>query len=211
MTTIERIPCGNGNCFIIDNGENAILVDTSLALFKDKILQACGNKNVVLIVLTHGHVDHIQNAAFLAKELNAPIAMHQADCPLILDKYAETLLAHTNFGRNVLKVSLKSMEQENVEPFEPNIYLKEGDTFKQYGIPATVIELPGHTKGSIGIKVDNSDIFIGDALMNIFFPTKAPIYGNREIMEQSAKKITSLGKLKVHFGHGKSLSNRKWR
>ena len=36
-----------------------------------------------LLILTHGHIDHAQNAAFLSKELNIPIAMHKDDVDLI--------------------------------------------------------------------------------------------------------------------------------
>jgi len=74
MSNIERIQCGSGNCYLVYEGNNAILVDTSRARYRNKILQTCKKKKVNLIVLTHGHVDHIQNAMYLANELNAPIA-----------------------------------------------------------------------------------------------------------------------------------------
>ena len=79
MSNIERIQCGNGNAYLLYDGENAVLIDTCRNKYKEKILERCKTKNVRLIVLTHGHIDHIQNAAFLSKELNAPIAIHKAD------------------------------------------------------------------------------------------------------------------------------------
>ena len=75
MGKIERIKCGNGNCYLVSEGNNAILVDTSRTQYKDEILETCRKKDTKLIILTHGHVDHIQNAAYLSKEL-----MHQSQC-----------------------------------------------------------------------------------------------------------------------------------
>jgi len=136
--------------------------------------------------------------------------MHKADYDLIQDNWAEPLSAQSLLGKIILNMSMKSFKQDTVEPFEPEIYLKEGDSFEQYGISATVIELPGHTKGSIGINVNDTDIIVGDALMNMIYPAKSSLYGNKDIMEKSADKINGFGKVKIHFGHGKSILNRKW-
>ena len=207
---ITRIPCGNGNCFCVEDGDNAILVDTSCAEYRDKILAVCKPKNIQLIVLTHGHFDHIQNAAFLSDKLNAPIAMHRDDIALIKDKLAEPIMAHTLLGKVIMKVSQKGFDQAKVEQFEPGIFLEDSYSLSKYGVSATIIGLPGHTKGSIGVVVGNHDIIVGDALMNMVHPTKSPLYGNRALMEQSAAIISALGDVTVHFGHGKSVKNRKW-
>lgn len=67
MVRIERIKCGNGNCYIISNEGGAILIDTSLEKYREKVLNACKPHRMRLLVLTHGHIDHAQNAAFLSK------------------------------------------------------------------------------------------------------------------------------------------------
>lgn len=66
------------------------------------------------------------------------------------------------------------------------MFLKNSDTLKNYGVDAEIVELPGHTKGSIGIKIGTSDFIVGDALINIFYPTKALLYGNFQEMKKSA-------------------------
>ena len=210
MNKIQRIKCGNGNCFLIHGDSCSVLVDTCRTESKVKILEKCKINNVKLIVLTHGHIDHIQNAAFLSKELNAPITMHKADYELIKNNWAEPLSAQSLLGKIILNMSMKSFKQDKVEPFEPDIYLKDGDSFEKYGISATVIELPGHTKGSIGINVNDTDIIVGDALMNMVYPAKSPLYGDKDNMEKSADKISDFAKVIIHFGHGKSILNRKW-
>jgi len=210
MSTIERIKCGNGNVYLVSEGENSVLIDTCREPYRDAIIEKCKGKNVRLIILTHGHVDHIQNAAFLSQELNAPVAMHKGDYELIRDNWAEPMSANNLLGKIILMLSKKSFERDKIEPFEPLVFLSDGDTLNEYGIPATVIELPGHTRGSIGIRVGETDIIVGDALMNMVYPAKSPLYGDKAQMEKSAAKISALGDVMIHFGHGKPVKNRIW-
>ena len=83
MVKIQRIKCGNGNCYIIEENGNAVLVDTARTKYRDKILSACRKVNIRLIILTHTHMDHCQNAAFISKKLDVPIAICKADEELI--------------------------------------------------------------------------------------------------------------------------------
>ena len=63
MSEIHRIQCGNVNCYIIENGTSGILVDTGKKESIKKVIEACRAYGVKLIVLTHGHFDHAENAA----------------------------------------------------------------------------------------------------------------------------------------------------
>jgi glyoxylase-like metal-dependent hydrolase (beta-lactamase superfamily II) len=210
MFKITRIQCSHGNCFCIEDGNNAILIDTSWAPYKEKIEKDCEGKNVRLIVLTHGHIDHIQNAAALSKALNAPIAMHKADYALTRNNMEEPMSANTLLGKIALASIQKSLRHDKAELFEPKVFLSDGDALDNYGVRATIIGLPGHTKGSIGILAGDSDLFVGDALMNIVYPARSLLYGNRADMIKSAQKISGFKSAIVHFGHGKSIDNRAW-
>ena len=77
--------------------------------------------------------------------------------------------------------------------FAPDVFLKDGDSLGRYGISAKVIGLPGHTKGSIGIDCGEAGVIVGDALMNMFYPTVSMLYGDRNTMLQSAEKLQGLG------------------
>ncbi len=209
MVKIHRIASGNVNCYIVADNDNAILIDTGRKKYREKILEKCKEFHVSLIVLTHGHMDHCQNAAYLANALHIPIAMNKKDMDLIPDNRKQYLLAKTLLGKIVLSVSLSSFEKDSLEVFEPILYLKNGDDLSEYGIAAKVVELPGHTKGSIGIEIEDN-LFVGDALMNMFYSTVSMLYVDEQEMISSAKYISELGEKTIYFGHGKPKRNRKW-
>lgn len=51
-------------------------------------------------------------------------------------------------------------------------------------------------------------LFVGDALMNMFYPTISMLYTDK--MLESAKRIGEMGAKTIYFGHGKPKRNRKW-
>ncbi|MCL2300397.1 MAG: MBL fold metallo-hydrolase [Firmicutes bacterium] len=217
---IERIACGAVNCFIVSQGDSAILVDTAQTAYRERILEKCRAKHVKLIVLTHGHYDHAQNAAWLAAQLGVPVAMHAADVPLLAQAplpKARTLLGYLLVGGMWLQQApvagpVVSRLLDNAVPaFEPAVLLRDGDSLAAYGVDAVVLALPGHTMGSIGLLVGDSNLLVGDALMNILRPQKAPHYLDRAAMERSAERLSAFGGgAVVHFGHGGSVTNRSW-
>ena len=210
MERILRIPCGNGNCYLVSNGENAILVDTCREKYRQKILDACKSFRVRLLVLTHGHVDHVQNAAFLSRELDCPVAMHKADRSLLTDNMNPPLSAGSFLGKIVLSASIKSFKTDDIPAFSPTVFLEDGDSLHDYGFAATVVGLPGHTDGSIGLDVGGRDLIVGDALMNMFYPTVSMLYHDKTVMLESVRKIQAITPRTIHFGHGKPINNRIW-
>lgn len=210
MEKIHRIKCGNGNCYILSNGKNAVLIDTCREKYRERILNACKPYHIQLLILTHGHIDHVQNAVFLSDRLHVPIAMSRADFELINDNMAQPLKAKSLLGRIVLAASLKSFREEKITPFTPSVYLSEGDTLDPYGISAEILSVPGHTNGSIAIDVNKKDLIVGDALMNMFYPTVSMLYHDEAVMRKSAEKISKLGKRMIYFGHGKPVGNKMW-
>lgn len=94
--------------------------------------------------------------------------------------------------------------------FQPEILLKDEDSLSDYGIDGRIVSLPGHTNGSIGIDVDNSCLIVGDALMNMFYPTVSMLFHDKNQMLESARKISEMGDRTIYFGHGKPVANKRW-
>ena len=210
MSEIHRIKCGNVNCYIVENGTNGILVDTGKKEFIHQVMEQCKYYHVKLIVLTHGHFDHAENAARISNALGIPVGMNEKDCNLIRSNTEQMLSAESLLGKLVLSASLKEFSIRTLEEFKPDILLNDGESLSSYGINAKIMALPGHTDGSIGIDVDGAFLMVGDALMNMFYPTVSMLFHNKNDMLESAGKIGRMGNKIIYFGHGRPVSNRQW-
>ena len=118
---IQRVPCGSVNAYLVARGEDAILVDTGQRKYRDRVLAACRPYRMRLLVLTHGHIDHAENAAFLSEALGIPVAMHREDIPLLENNLAQPLEAESLPGKVVLAVSLGMMRASHMAPFRPEV------------------------------------------------------------------------------------------
>ena len=206
MSTITRIKCKTDNCYIVSEGRNAILVDTGSGQCLDMVIAECDKYDLKLIVLTHVHFDHAENAAALSKRYGVPVAVHQADEELFESFDKQKLKCYGLVGCVVLGLSLKVLRETKVERPSNIIYIKEGDTLNQYGINAKIIELPGHTNGSIGVDVEEKHLLVGDAMDNWVLPALGHLYYNMEDIKRSYYKIQALGPRRIYFGHGKPFN-----
>jgi glyoxylase-like metal-dependent hydrolase (beta-lactamase superfamily II) len=137
------------NCFIlgcekeniavvIDPGDNA---DSIMELIKKHELE------LVAIIATHAHFDHIGAVAPLVKKTGAKLYMHKDDWPH-LDR-ASSSAASWGF----------SVEQ----PKEPDEAPEEGDTLTFGTISLDVLHTPGHSPGGISLSMPGK-AFVGDSL-----------------------------------------------
>ncbi len=148
--------------------------------------------------------------SLLANKLQVPIAMCKEDYELLYDNLIQTLEAKSILGKIVLAASIKGLQEDGIPSFSPTVFLSEGDTLDSYGISASILSVPGHTKGSIAIDIAGKYLIVGDALMNMFYPTVSMLYHDRKAMLKSAKRIGQLGQRIIFFGHGKPVNNRLW-
>ncbi|MBR5966853.1 MAG: MBL fold metallo-hydrolase [Treponema sp.] len=207
MATITQIKGGTDNCYIVSEGKSAILIDTSSGARVDQVIAECDKYEMKLIVLTHVHFDHAENAAKLSKRYNVPVAIHKLDEELFESFDKQPLKSYGLVGKIVLGLSLKVLRNTKVDKPENLIYVKEGDDLSAYGINAKIVELPGHTLGSIGVDVEQKHLFVGDELDNWVRPALGHLYYDFDAIKKSAQKIKGLGRRTIYYGHGKPTEN----
>ncbi len=199
---VESFTFGINNCYILSDTKYAILIDTCPERYCNALFEAVKNKNITLLIMTHGHTDHIGCAKYISNQLHIPIAMHQKDEILIQQPSAQKMLAHTPLG---LILCQKIKNQKPVPYFQPDIFLTHGQSLKEYGIKARIFTLSGHTEGSMGIWTPNKEFFVGDAMMNIGASLKPRIYQNKMEMERSFYNIYQSDATAIYMGHGKPI------
>ena len=201
--SITRIKGGTDNCYIVSNGKDAILFDTASSANLKQVEDECSKFNMKLIVLSHPHFDHAENADAISKRFNVPVAYDEKDDNIFDNYNSQPLKSYGIVGFVVLKMSLKVLAQTKVNRPENRFFVKEGDTLADYGFPdIKVVELPGHSMGSIGLLVSDDALLVGDALDNWIRPGMGHLYTDLDAMKKTVEKIRSFGKRTYYFGHG---------
>lgn len=194
------------NCYLVRVNEGFILIDTATAgkrrAVETALAQAgCTPGTLKLIVLTHGDFDHCGNAAYLSRKYGTQVAMHVDDTGMVergdmfWNRKQPNALVKAMIG---VLLGLHPSDR-----FKPDFYLREGDSLNAYGLEATVISLPGHSKGNIGILTAAGDLFCGDLFGNLNQPELWSLIDDQAAAEASVRKVQSLPVTSVYPGHGK--------
>lgn len=199
----------NVNCYLVKLDDGYILIDTGLSKNRvevEKSIKQSGCKygDLKLILLTHGDSDHAGNCAYIRKIFGSKIAMHYEDLGMV-ERGDFTWNRNMNYLMKIfgkIFVRLLGLRLKKVDRFKPDIYLDEGQSLSDYGFNATVYNLPGHSKGSIGFLTTEGDFFCGDLLMNKKVPTKTDLIANKEAFKKSVDKLRTLDINVVYPGHG---------
>ncbi|NWG17985.1 MAG: MBL fold metallo-hydrolase [Chloroflexi bacterium] len=202
------------NCYLVNTGDGFILIDTAKSGQRRAVETAlekagCRPGNLRLIILTHGDFDHCGNAAYLRRKFVAPIALHPDDSGMVERGDMLWKRKQPRFPINALMGLLFRLAE--ADRFTPDCYIKEGDDFSAYGFEARVIELPGHSKGNIGLLTAGGDLFCGDLLGNTGKPAVWSLVDDPAAMSASVEKLNSFDIHTVYPGHGQPFTMAQFR
>lgn len=207
---INMITCGHVNCYIIRGEKGDILIDTGTPDFRGIIETWLFNYHVTLIILTHGHNDHIGNAAYFSELFGAPIMISPYDMRLCRSNLSRRSYALTAAGRLMMTANNAVMQKKS-ELFSPDIFAADDMELSPYGIDGRIINLEGHTKGSIGVLCSSSlgcDLYVGDAVMNMIRPSMPMIAESPKQAHRTVRRIMALSPDRILSGHGKPVITR---
>ncbi|MFQ6014320.1 MAG: MBL fold metallo-hydrolase [Anaerolineae bacterium] len=192
---IERVVAGpfQVNCYLVgcEETKEGIIIDPGAE--GDRILGEVErlDLNIVYIINTHGHIDHISSNKEVKEGTGAPLAIHQADAPLLTappDSFA------LMFGLNT-------------DSPPADLLLKEGDTVQFGNHSLAVLHTPGHSRGGISL-VGDGLVFTGDALFNMGIGrTDLPGGDYHTLIKSIKSKLLTLPDETVAYpGHGPSTT-----
>src|SRR5215831_411316 len=130
------------NCYLVAAADGSILFDAPDGACR--WLESSG-ADLTLLLLTHGHIDHVQDVAKIKRRFGCQIGCHPLTVPMISDP---DFFRDFGFGLEV-------------EPVEPDFFIEETPMRNFLGWDLQVLEVPGHCPGSLCFFSRNDNLLIG--------------------------------------------------
>jgi glyoxylase-like metal-dependent hydrolase (beta-lactamase superfamily II) len=142
-----------------------------------------------LLLLTHGHVDHVQDVARIKRHFGCSIGCHPLTAPMISDR---------EFFRSF------GFELE-IEPAKPDFLIEETPSREFLGAQFQVLEVPGHCPGSLCFFLPEDRLLIGGDVLFAGSIGRGDLPGGDidVLVQEIRKKLFPLGEeVTVLPGHG---------
>lgn len=143
-----RVGLHEANCYIVSKANDAFIIDPGAD--SKKIMTYIQKNRLIVhgIILTHAHYDHTGAASEIKAAYGCSIYAHKKEAAALSDPALNG-----------------SAETSKTVSVQADILLGEGDIIKYEDIELEIINTPGHTEGSMCIKVKGADIiFTGDTV-----------------------------------------------
>ena len=209
---IIPIPLGFDTCYVL-RADGVIAVDAGAPHRGNAFLRGLERasiqpQNVKLIILTHGHWDHVGSAQELKSITGAKLAIHEADAPCVEQSLTPLPPGVTPWGRAFIAIHKLFLPLIRVPPAKVDVLLgNEGLSLADSGIPGRVVHTPGHSAGSVSVLLDTGEAFVGDLAMNKFplrLSPGLPIFAeNLPAVVDSWKLLLKAGATTVYPAHGR--------
>ncbi|PYL22332.1 MAG: hypothetical protein DMF37_12360 [Verrucomicrobia bacterium] len=133
------------NCYLLQAPEGLILFDAPEGACEWMRSSRSRGIDLKLLLLTHGHIDHVQDVAKIKRQFGCPIGCHPLTAPMISDR---------DFFRN-FGFALE------IEPVKPDFLIEETPNRNFLGADFEVLEIPGHCPGSLCFLSRKDKLLIG--------------------------------------------------
>jgi len=164
---------------IIDPGFNGEAIESYL---QEKGYQ------VAMVLLTHGHYDHMRDLRILQKTRTFPLYIHEADAHLLRNEEQN--------GSKYFRSSFRIRENQEIR------IVRDGDAIPFGPASIRVIHTPGHTAGSVCYGTQDA-LFSGDTLFHGDLGRTDLDTGSPRQMAESVRKLFAAvsDRVVVYPGH----------
>ena len=213
---ISSIALGEGSCHVMKD-QGVIIIDTGRPNKGKEFIKGLEKvsikpKEVNLIVLSHGHWDHIGSTAEIKELTGAKVAMHRKEQEWLEKGLKPMPPGVTRWGKFLSwAITAFMIPFVHIPPTEVDLVLDdEGLSLTDYGVAGKIIYTPGHSSGSVSVLLESGEVFVGDLAMNKL-PLRRkpglPIFAeDLDKVQESWKILLEQGVKTVYPAHGEPFS-----
>ncbi len=183
----------DNNCYLLvdETTKSAAIVDPtfeSRSIWEDILANGL---NLIWILNTHAHIDHVVENAYFVEKSGARLALHPDDFPLM----------------NNMQRQADWMGIQAPIPSTPNYRMQDGELLDIGNAQIQVLTTPGHSPGSVSFLGDGW-VISGDALFRCSIGRSDLPGGSHETLLGSIHKklLTLTDETIVHPGHGSATT-----
>jgi hydroxyacylglutathione hydrolase len=208
---VQPISFGICNIYLIKTRGGYILVDTGMPNMERQIDVAFAKAgvdpdDVQLIIVTHGHLDHVGTVAYAKQLTGADLLCHQSYAEHLEKGEVVSAIAQNNLGR--FMELLTQLSRSKFDGVKPDILLEEEFKLDNYGIAGKVIHTLGHSSDSVSIILDTGEALIGDMLRGRASNANIGMfYEDEQALLASLEKIAAFNPDIIYLSHGAYINN----
>lgn len=165
-------PMSGDSGFLIDDGKTSILYDTGFGFTGDKLCdnvkKILGDRKLDYIFLTHSHYDHVLGTVYVQKEYPDAVVVAGEYAAKIFEKSSAKSMMRSLDRKFARKCGVYEYE-DLIDNLKVDIAVKDGDTVKAGDMTFTVINLPGHTKCSVGFYLEENKLLLNSETLGVYF------------------------------------------
>jgi hydroxyacylglutathione hydrolase len=215
-SVVQAVGFGHANVFFIQTEHGQILVDTGMPgdpKTLDEVFATAGvdPSTIGLIVVTHGHMDHMGLTAYAKEITGAKVLCHQSLSGKLASGEIEDSVAQNMMGRfiNFMAGIQELTGGGDIEGVQADILVDDLFDLSEYGLSGKVIHTPGHSQGSLSIVLDNGETLIGDMVRDEGDGEIGPgmFYEDKEALVASLEEVVLCDSRTIYLSHGNTIDN----
>lgn len=159
------------SAFLLDDGETSILYDSGFGCtgfdVAENIKAVLGERKLDYIFLTHSHYDHALGSAYILR--------YFPDATVVAGRYASEIFKRDGAKRTMCELDRKFADKCGYGEYEflgdelrVDIPCDDGDIINAGNMQFQVLNLPGHTKCSVGYYCREKELLLATETLGVY-------------------------------------------
>jgi glyoxylase-like metal-dependent hydrolase (beta-lactamase superfamily II) len=209
---VHPVSLGHANIYLIEAYSGYILVDAGMPRMDaelDGAMMEAGvdPRSVQLIIITHGHLDHIGSIAHAQRATGGKVLCHRSFADRLAKGEVEPAVPQNLKGR--IMNLMTALARFDYEGLEPDMIMDEEFDLGGFGLPGKVLHTPGHSPSSVSVILDSGEALVGDMVRDEGSGKigLGMFYEDKEALIESLDRVAAHEPRIIYLSHGTQIDS----